>query len=90
MKKTETFPFERARHITTAEHRMLRRAYKNTFGKYPPRRRRGRPPKRMADKYRDIHLKIHPKALEWVKMKAKQEGIGYQTVINEVLMSHAA
>jgi hypothetical protein len=81
------FDFSKARRITPAEIRMFRQAFKNTFGYYPPAR--GRPPKKSHHKYRDIHIKIHPVALRWAKSKAKQLGIGYQTVINEVLLSEA-
>ena len=88
MKKYEEFPFERARKATVSETQMFRKAYENTFGKKPPRR--GRPPKQSHHKYRDIHIKLHPKALQWATTEAKRRGIGYQTVINEVLLHHAA
>ena len=87
MKKTEEFPFSRARRIKPSELRLFRKAYTNTFGEPPPRR--GRPPKG-PEKYRDVHIKLHPKALKWARAKAKREGIGYQTVINETLLAHAA
>ena len=87
MKRIKEFPFDRARRATAGEVRMFRKAYENTFGEKPPKR--GRPPKGPA-KYRDIHIKLHPKALEWARAKAKQRGIGYQTVINEVLLRQAA
>jgi len=67
---------------------MFRQIYKNTFGRLPPRR--GRPPKKGADKYRSIHIRIHPKALEWARAQAARRGIGYQTVINEALLKRAA
>ena len=82
------FDFSRARRITPEERRMYRQAYKNTFGVEMPRR--GRPLKKSHLKYRDIHIKIHPKVLRWAKTKAKQSGVGYQTVINETLLAHAA
>lgn len=87
MKGTRAFPFDRARRVTAAERRVFRKAYQNTFGEKPPRR--GRPPKG-ADKYRDVHIKLHPKALEWARARAKQSGIGYQTVINDLLLREAA
>ena len=83
MKKIKEFPFDRARKAAPAEVRMFRKAYENTFGEKPPKR--GRPPKGSA-KYRDIHIKLHPKALDWARAQAKQRGIGYQTVINEALL----
>lgn len=80
--------FSKARRVTPAETEMFRKAIENTFGiARPPR---GRPPKKAHLKYRDIHLKIHPRALLWAKAKAKKEGVGYQTVINETLLKHAA
>lgn len=82
------FDFSRARRITPEEVQMYRQTYKNTFGYWPPAR--GRPPKKAHLKYRDIHLKIHPRALKWAKERAKKQGIGYQTVINEALLKHAA
>ncbi len=87
MKKIREFDFSKARRITPEEVAMYRQAFKNTFGHYPPAR--GRPPKQDRHKYKDVHIKIHPQALLWAKQKAKKRGIGYQTVINEVLLSHA-
>lgn len=66
---------------------MFRKAYENTFGEKPPRR--GRPSKG-PEKYRDIHIKLHPKALHWARAEARRLGIGYQTVINKTLLHHAA
>jgi len=66
---------------------MYRKAYENTFGEKPPKR--GRPLKG-SDKYQAVHIRIHPKALKWAKAQAKKRGIGYQTVINETLLGHAA
>jgi uncharacterized protein (DUF4415 family) len=86
--ETREFDFSKARRITPAERKMFRQAYKNTFGEEMPKR--GRPPKKAHLKYRDIHLKIHPIALRWAKSRAKKQGVGYQTVINETLLKHAA
>lgn len=79
--------FKRARRATPEEHKMFRKMYENTFGHKPPRR--GRPPKG-PHKYRDIHIKLHPKAVEWAKAEAKRRGVGYQTIINDVLLRQAA
>jgi uncharacterized DUF497 family protein/predicted DNA binding CopG/RHH family protein len=76
------------RRVTPEEHARFQDAYVNTFGKEPPRR--GRPRKSLSHKYRDIHLKLHPKALGWAQSEAKRRGIGYQTLINEILLRHAA
>ena len=87
MSKIEHFPFDRARKVTPVEVRMFRKAYENTFGRKPPRR--GRPPKG-GDKYQDIHIRLHPKVLQWARAQAKRRGIGYQTFINETLLHHVA
>src|SRR5579871_3441200 len=89
MKKIEKFPFDRARKIAKEEVQRYRHAYKNTFAEEPPPRL-GRPPKASHHKYCDIHLKLHPKALKWARVEAKRRGIGYQTLINEILLDKAA
>jgi len=67
----------------------FRKALENTFHRpFPPRI--GRPPKKPEEKYRPVYMKLHPRALAWVQAQAKKRGVGYQTVINEVLLSHAA
>ncbi len=65
-------------------------AFKNAIEKtfHVKRPSRGRPPKGI-DKYRDVHIRLHPKALEWAHAQAKHRGIGYQTFINEMLLRHA-
>ena len=87
MKKIKEFDFSRARRVTPAETEMFRKAIENTF--HVKRARRGRPPKG-DDKYRDIHIRLHPKVLVWARAQAKRRGIGYQTFINETLLHHAA
>lgn len=67
---------------------MFRQAYIHTFRKEPPVM--GRPPKDADEKYRDVHIRLHPQALAWAKQEAKRLGIGYQTVINEALLHRAA
>jgi len=82
------FDFSKARRITPTEHAVFRKALENTFGiKFPPR---GRPPKKAADRSKAITIRLHPQALAWAKREAKRRGIGYQTVINEVLLKQAA
>ena len=89
MKNTNKLTFKGWRKITAEEVEQFRQAYKNTFGEEPPPRR-GRPPKASQHKYRDIHLKLHPKALHWAQSEARRRGIGYQTLINDLLLRHAA
>lgn len=88
MKKIkEEFNLSKLRRVTPEETEMFRKAIENTFHiKLPVR---GRPPKG-PEKYREIHIRLHPKALQWARAQAKKRGIGYQTVINETLLHHAA
>jgi len=77
------------RRVTPEQHEKFCKALENTFHRpFPPRL--GRPPKAVDEKYRDIHLKLHPKAFHWAQREAKRRGIGYQTVINEILLRQAA
>ena len=87
MKKEKEFDFSRARRVTPQETAAFRKAIAETF--HVKRPSRGRPPKGL-DKYRDVHIRLHPKALRWARAQAKQRGIGYQTVINDLLLHHAA
>ena len=86
MKKIREFDFSRARRVTPAETDKFRKAIEETFRIKRPSR--GRPPKG-PDKYQDVHIRIHPKALRWARAQAKKRGIGYQTVINETLLHHS-
>ncbi len=47
---------------------------------------RGRPPKKMDEKYQAISIRLHPRVLEWAKKEAKKTGLKYQTVINKTLL----
>ncbi|HLD79457.1 MAG: AT hook motif protein [Elusimicrobia bacterium RIFCSPLOWO2_02_FULL_39_32] len=87
MKKIREFNFSKARRVTPQENQMFREAIEKTF--HIKRRSRGRPPKEQ-DKYQDIHIRLHPKAIQWARTQAKKKGIGYQTIINETLLHHAA
>ena len=87
MKKTREFDFSRARRVAPEETAMFKKAIEETF--HLKRPARGRPPKG-RDKYRDVHIRLHPKALEWARSQAKLRGIGYQTIINQTLMRHVA
>jgi uncharacterized protein (DUF4415 family) len=86
MKKPRDFPFERARRVTAAEVAAAREAIAAKLGK--PRASRGRPPKGAA-KYAPVSIRLHPAVLLWAKREAKRRGVGYQTVINEVLLKAA-
>jgi uncharacterized protein (DUF4415 family) len=84
MKKESEFPFERARRVTPEESQKFRQAISEQFDM--KLRKRGRPAKDEEEKYEPISLRLHPKVLAWAKEEAKKRGIGYQTVINEVLL----
>jgi hypothetical protein len=86
--KDQYFEGRRWRKVTPEEVESSRRAIENTFG--IKRLLRGRPPKHPHLKYRDIHLKIHPAAFAWARAEAHRRGIGYQTLINQILLKRAA
>ena len=88
MKKSRDFPFERARRISEKEVRSAKKAIEDKLG--VERADRGRPLKDEEDKYKPVSIRLHPKVIEWAKKEAKRRGIGYQTVINEVLLKMAA
>ncbi len=46
---------------------------------------RGRPAKG-AEKYQPVSIRLHPKVLNWARSEAKRRGVGYQTIINEILL----
>jgi uncharacterized protein (DUF4415 family) len=84
MKKKSEFPFDRARRVTPEENQKFREAISEQFGM--TLKKRGRPAKNESDKYELISLRLHPKALAWAKEESQKRGIGYQTVINELLL----
>lgn len=72
--------FKRARRVTPEEHERFHKAVRRF-------RSRGRPKKNFG-KYRPVTIRIHPYVLEWAKTEAKKRGLGYQTFINQTLLSH--
>ena len=87
MKNEKEFPFESAKRVTEKEVREARRAVEQKLG--TKRKSRGRPPKN-GDKYLPISIRLHPKAAAWARKEAERRGVGYQTVINEVLLKKAS
>ena len=87
MKKAKEFPFESARRVTDKEVRDARKAIERKLGVKRPSR--GRPPK-AGDKYLPISIRLHPKVAAWARKEAERRGVGYQTVINEMLLKLAA
>ncbi len=88
MKKQKEFQFENARRVSARETEIFQRAIEKKTGK--KRSSRGRPPKTSGEKFSPISIRLHPLALSWAKKEAKKRGVGYQTVINELLMEKAA
>lgn len=89
MKKTEQFPFHRARRITPEEVEMYRKAIEDLTGKKRPKRP-GRPPKLKIEKYVPISIRLHPQVFSWLKTEAKRKSLPYQTIINQILLREAA
>lgn len=87
MKKVKEFPFESVRRVTSQEVRLFRKGIEKKLEVKRPSRGR---PRKTADKYHPIAIRLHPKVFQWVKRQAKKRGIGYQTIINEVLLKMAA
>jgi uncharacterized protein (DUF4415 family) len=83
-KENPPFDIKSARRVTSAEHARFHQAYVNTFGKEPPVRR-GHPFKKPGDLYKHVHMRIKPTVLARVRAKALKKGIGYQTLINQIL-----
>jgi len=88
MKKQKEFPFEKARRITSQEVDSFKKGIEEKLGAKRPSR--GRPPKSAEGKFAPISIRLHPLALAWAKKEAVRRGVGYQTIINEVLMKKAA
>lgn len=88
MKNTREFPFDQARHVTATEVAKARKAIESKLGK--KRKSRGRPPKPRSERYCAVSIRLHPRIVSWAKAKARREHVGYQTVINEVLLKLAA
>ncbi|MBI4212628.1 MAG: BrnA antitoxin family protein [Deltaproteobacteria bacterium] len=85
MKTLKEFPFHKARRVTRSEVVKARKAIAQKLGK--KRRARGRPQKLEAERYQATSIRLHPKVLGWAKTQAHKRHIGYQTVINEALLS---
>lgn len=87
MKNSKNFPFDRARRITSQEVVSARKAIEQKTGK--KRLSRGRPVKSEEEKFVATSIRLHPKVIEWAKKEAKKQGVGYQTIINEILLAKA-
>jgi uncharacterized protein (DUF4415 family) len=87
MKRLREFPFDKARRIAGRALAAARKAIEKKTG--VPRPPRGRPAKPEADKYRPISIRLHPKVIAWARREARKRGVGYQTIINGVLLAKA-
>jgi len=87
MKNAQGFPFDRARRVTTREVDIARKAIEAHTGLTRPPR--GRPRKPDTDKYLATSIRLHPKAIAWARHEARRRRVGYQTIINEVLLEKA-
>jgi hypothetical protein len=87
MKSSRDFPFDRARRVTNREVELARAAIERHTGL--PRPPRGRPPKPATEKYRATSIRLHPKAIAWARREARKRKVGYQTIINQVLLEKA-
>lgn len=88
MKKQKEFRFEKARRVTPKETERFRQAIEDKLGVKRPKR--GRPTKDPGAKAQPISIRLHPLILAWAKKEAKKKGVGYQTIINEVLLEKIA
>lgn len=86
-KKITEFPFASARRITPQEVAAAEEAVREQFGIEPAKR--GRPAKDDKERYEPVSIRLHPRVLEWAKEAAAEQGVGYQTVINETLLKAA-
>jgi uncharacterized protein (DUF4415 family) len=87
MNRAKQFPFDASRRVTPREVESARKAIEARLGK--KRLRRGRPPKG-KEKARAVSIRLSPKVLSWAKKEGRRRGVGYQTVINEVLLRVSA
>ncbi len=87
MKNSREFPFEEARRVNKRELAAARKAIEAKTGM--PRPPRGRPSKSDAEKYQPTSIRLHPKVIAWARREARKRGVGYQTIINEVLLEKA-
>ena len=87
MKNSKNFPFEKSRRLTAREVELGRKAIEEKTGK--TRQARGRPSKAEEEKFIPTSIRLHPKVLDWAKREAKKKGVGYQTIINEFLLTKA-
>jgi hypothetical protein len=87
MKISNDFPFDRARRVTSREVDRARAGIEARTGVLRPAS--GRPPKTETEKYQATSIRLHPKAIAWARREARKRRVGYQTIINRVLLERA-
>lgn len=84
MNQESEFPFKKARRVTPEENKKFRNAISNQF--QITLRERNRPTQEEEEQYESVSIRLHPEVLAWARAESNKRGIGYQTVINEVLL----
>jgi hypothetical protein len=87
MNTSNDFPFDRVRRVTRRDVDSARAGIEARTG--VPRPARGRPPKPETQKYQATSIRLHPKAIAWARREARKRRVGYQTIINQVLLEKA-
>lgn len=82
-KEHDEFPFDRARRVSKEETAEFRKAISEQFD--VKLRKRGRQALDKSEKYVPISIRLDPVVIEWAKKQADLKGVGYQTVINDIL-----
>jgi len=87
MRHIKEFNFKHSRPITDREVEAAHKAIEQKLGVKRPSR--GRPLKHSTEKYLPVQIRLHPKALHWAREEAHRRKIGYQTLINDVLLENS-
>ncbi len=83
-KEQDEFPFDRARRVSEEETAEFRKAILGQFD--VKLRKRGRQVLDKSEKYVPISIRLAPVVIEWARKQADLKGVGYQTVINDILI----
>lgn len=73
-----------ARTLTSVEDFSTESSVSSGEDAKPQRRRRS--PRARGSRYTPIAIRLHPDVITWARTEGEKRGIGYQTVINEVLL----
>lgn len=84
----EEVDWSKARRVTPAETERYRKAIEAKLG--VKRRPRGRPRKPPGEKLQSLTLRLDPRVIAWAKREAKRQHVGYQTILNQTLLSIAS